>query len=244
MLCFFFSKRPLSPSFLSPLHSFLHGHNAAVHTAVRYSQLLHNRPPPDSPPTPTSRLLLYINQTCDNCRQSSLNATTPTGAHQPSASNEVACVPETGWNRSIWNPHIFEEGNAGAIGETAVRFVPPQEEVLRQQAVALVFSRFQARIGDLQVFVFLFTAVCRYSLFSCRELAGGGGFLFWRGAGICFGKLGASKIPNTAPGLSCLVTKCSCSPIERESLLVRALFHRCKQPRRKGLGLFPLHSTK
>ncbi|CAM9597240.1 unnamed protein product [Pylaiella littoralis] len=86
---------------------------------------------------------------CSN--SSSLNATTPTGAHQPSASDEVACVPETGWNRSIWNPHTFEEGNAGAIGETAVRFVPPQEEVLRQQAVALVFSRFQVLGKELGV---------------------------------------------------------------------------------------------
>ena len=66
---------------------------------------------------------------------------------------ESACVPETGWNRSIWNPHVSDEaagvaavvgaGGAGGIGEAAMRLVSPQEEVLRQQAVAVVFARFQ-----------------------------------------------------------------------------------------------------
>ena len=72
---------------------------------------------------------------------------------QPVAAvGEFACVPETGWNSSIWNPHVFEPaaaatgtGVAGRIGEGVRRVVSPQEEVLRQQAVAIVFSRFQAR---------------------------------------------------------------------------------------------------
>lgn len=72
--------------------------------------------------------------------------------HPAPAAGEFACVPETGWNSSIWNPHVFEPAAAATglgvtsrTGEGARRVVSPQEEVLRQQAVAIVFSRFQAR---------------------------------------------------------------------------------------------------
>ncbi|CAB1121124.1 unnamed protein product [Ectocarpus sp. CCAP 1310/34] len=75
-----------------------------------------------------------------------------TRTHPAPAAGEFACVPETGWNSSIWNPHVFEPaaaatgfGVASRTGEGVRRVVSPQEEVLRQQAVAIVFSRFQAR---------------------------------------------------------------------------------------------------
>lgn len=108
---------------------------------------------------------------------------------QPSASDEVACVPETGWNRSIWNPHVFEGaavvaaadsgsiGNAGAIGAAAMRCVSPQEEVLRQQAVAVVFSRFQVRVYFFFC-LYEYTFLVSCSLFGSRDLAGGGESLF------------------------------------------------------------------
>ncbi|CAM9119404.1 unnamed protein product [Ectocarpus sp. 4 AP-2014] len=86
------------------------------------------------------------------------DATTPaetsrdTRTHPAPAAGEFTCVPETGWNSSIWNPHVFEPaaaatgfGVASRTGEGVRRVVSPQEEVLRQQAVAIVFSRFQAR---------------------------------------------------------------------------------------------------
>ncbi|CAM9597199.1 unnamed protein product, partial [Scytosiphon promiscuus] len=84
---------------------------------------------------------------------------TPSGASPAGAAGagEDACVPETGWNGSIWNPHVFETttapaaGIAGGAGERTVRFVSPQEEVLRQQAVAVVFSRFQVLGKELGV---------------------------------------------------------------------------------------------
>ncbi|CAN0092714.1 unnamed protein product, partial [Ascophyllum nodosum] len=91
------------------------------------------------------------------------------------------CVPEAGWNRSIWNPHVGDSSISGGIipkgalhlpqgsvsvaeakgsapwpsgaGQSATwtRPVFPQEEVLRQQAVAVVFSRFQTLCKELGI---------------------------------------------------------------------------------------------
>eukprot|EP00752_Nemacystus_decipiens_P014681 g13077.t1 len=76
----------------------------------------------------------------------------------------ACCVPETGWNRTIWNPHVRHEaeaarvsgpgvgvGGAGGMGEAAMRLVSPQEEVLRQQAVAAVFAKFQVLGKELGI---------------------------------------------------------------------------------------------
>ncbi|CBJ26613.1 conserved unknown protein [Ectocarpus siliculosus] len=92
------------------------------------------------------------------------DATTPaetsrdTRTHPAPAAGEFACVPETGWNSSIWNPHVFEPaaaptvfGVASRTGEGLRRVVSPQEEVLRQQAVAIVFSRFQVLGKELGI---------------------------------------------------------------------------------------------
>ncbi|CAN0204456.1 unnamed protein product [Ectocarpus sp. 12 AP-2014] len=92
------------------------------------------------------------------------DATTPaetsrdTRTHPAPAAGEFACVPETGWNSSVWNPHVFEPaaaatgfGVASRTGEGVRRVVSPQEEVLRQQAVAIVFSRFQVLGKELGI---------------------------------------------------------------------------------------------
>lgn len=103
--------------------------------------------------------------------------TTASSAEQP------VFVPEAGWNRSIWNPHVFDNEAAGAaatnavaggtddMGEMAMRRVSPQEEVLRQQAVAVVFARFQVGKGGA-----CSRSTCRMLLFFFQGA-------FYRGSG-------------------------------------------------------------
>lgn len=132
--------------------------STAIHVCTCVQQnTTHAQPSPFAPSHRPLRLL-RLNRTyllmIKFARESPPNAATAIAKLQPSASDEVACVPETGWNRSIWNPHVFESaagtGATAVIGGAAMRFVSPREEVLRQQAVALVFSRFQARTGNVR----------------------------------------------------------------------------------------------
>lgn len=95
------------------------------------------------------------------------------GRHQGDAADNSVLVPDAGWNRSIWNPHVVPptpptsegteispdnkasiSGNGGLAPwqSNTTRFVSPQEEALRQQAVAVVFSRFQVMTAILTDF--------------------------------------------------------------------------------------------
>ena len=133
-------------------------------------------------PPPRARALARValpptSHNSSNGDQRKPNKSSPKAATPHEA---VVCVPETGWNSSIWNPHVSDgiaaaaaaaaaggvacgaassgagTGGGGAAGLSleeggafrgggGVKLVSPQEEVLRQQAVATVFSRFQAR---------------------------------------------------------------------------------------------------
>ncbi|CAN0034104.1 unnamed protein product, partial [Discosporangium mesarthrocarpum] len=81
---------------------------------------------------------------------------TRTGTDERPGEEERRLVPEVGWNKSIWNPHVSMRVRHGAhvtVGSTFSRVsarsavVSPYEETLRQQAVAYVFTRFQASEG-------------------------------------------------------------------------------------------------
>lgn len=96
------------------------------------------------------------------------------GKHQGNVADDSVLVPDAGWNRSIWNPHVVPppapltlegigtspDNKASISGDerlapwqsTRTRLISPQEEALRQQAVAVVFSRFQVMTSILTNF--------------------------------------------------------------------------------------------